>query len=185
MAFILEFESIYTFIRHHLDPTSCFTESLISSFSASHSCSLPLPLSLSVYIDEVSGSDSTGTGSPTSPFQTPSGALTFLSGRPGSLFWRKPVEEGQEAPKDQDSNGYTPISGAGLKKAKKAYEAEQKKKQKAAERESQQATATEKDGGVMDEKKLEDSKKIVLEEPKGEAKKVSDRKCAGHEWFIG
>jgi len=136
--------------------------------------SLPLPSScqLAVYIDEVSGSDSTGTGSSTSPFSSPSGALSFLSGRPGSLFWKKPVEQGQEVPKDQDSNGYTPISGAGLKKAKKAYEADLKKKAKAAEKE-QMGDSKEKDVGVMDEQKLADSKKIVLEEPKEESKKVS------------
>lgn len=87
-------------------------------------------------------------------------------GQDSSLFVKK---SGEEQAKDADADGYVPISASASKKAKKLYETAMKKKQKQAE----QAGKSQEDE-LRDDKRLEDSKKIVLEEPTGTYKKVSD-----------
>lgn len=125
-----------------------------------------VPSSLLVYVDEAAGSDETGDGSKAKPFLTPLGAL-LGKGQEFSLFIKK---SGEEPAKDADSDGYAPISTSASKKAKKGYEVAMKKKQK----QSEQASKPQEED-VKDEQRLEDSKKIILEEPTGTYKKVSRR----------
>jgi asparaginyl-tRNA synthetase len=91
----------------------------------------------------------------------------LAKGTESSFFVKKQTEE---PAKDADADGYAPISTSASKKAKKLYEAALKKKQKQAEMASK---AQEEEG--KDDKRLEESKKIVLPEPKGTYNKVSIR----------
>ena len=91
----------------------------------------------------------------------------LAKGPDSSLMIKK---TGEEAAKDADADGYAPISASGAKKVKKAYEGALKKKQK----QSEQASKAQADEG-SEEKRLEESKKIVLAEPTESYKKVSRR----------
>jgi len=62
----------------------------------------------------------------------------------------------------KDDEGYKPISGAALKKAKKAFDIAQKKKAKAEEKAAKDAEA-EKKAKEEQLKQLEEAKKVVLE----------------------
>jgi asparaginyl-tRNA synthetase len=117
-----------------------------------------------VYVDEFAGSDETGNGSKSKPYLTPSGAL-LAKGVDSSIFVKK---TGEEAAKDADADGYAPISKSAGKNAKKTYESAIKKRQKQSEA-AVKAQAIE----GNEAQKLEESKKIILDEPKGHYKKVS------------
>jgi asparaginyl-tRNA synthetase len=130
----------------------------------------PTGQGLTLYIDEKAGSDSTGEGTKEKPFATPVGA--FLAKGPEATLLVKKAEGAEgagatasgEQPVATSPDGYAPISGAGLKRAKKFYEAELKKKKKQEEKELADAN---KEGA--DTQRFEDAKKIVLEEPKNPA----------------
>lgn len=103
-----------------------------------------------IYVDELAGSDETGTGVESSPVKT---AL-------------KAVELGGESVKiliKKDEEGFKDISGAALKKAKKAYTELQRKLKK---QEEQKKKAEEEDAKKAEEeaKALEKAKSIVLTE---------------------
>ena len=123
----------------------------------------------SVYVDESAGSDESGDGSKQKPFASSVGAM-LAKGPDSSVFIKK---SGEEAAKDADEDGYVALTASGAKKAKKAYEVALKRKQK----QTEQASKAQADEG-NEEKKLEESKKIVLEEPKGDYKKV---RCLAHD----
>lgn len=107
----------------------------------------PTAATTTLYICEASGSDSTGTGTPTSPLLTPVAALQ--KGGPSTVIMvRKKADE-----------EYVALGTSALKKAKKAIEIAEKKAVKAKEAES-----ADKDKAEKDAKRLEESKKIVLEE---------------------
>lgn len=89
----------------------------------------------------------------------------LAKGPDSSLFIKKQTEE---PAKDADADGFAPVSASAAKKNKKLYESALKKKQKQAEL----AAKAQEDEG-KDDKRLEDSKKIVLVEPKGSYNKVS------------
>ncbi|PWN50146.1 asparaginyl-tRNA synthetase [Violaceomyces palustris] len=121
-----------------------------------------------VYVDETQGNDETGDGSKASPFATPVAAL-LSAGPNSSIFVKKVLVEGEAPAEGVDADGYAPISAAGAKKAKKGYEVALKKQKKA-----QEQAEKEKEKEGQEDKKLEESKKIVLEEPAGAepAKKI-------------
>ncbi|KAG9119216.1 hypothetical protein FRC07_005848, partial [Ceratobasidium sp. 392] len=101
-----------------------------------------------VYVDETAGSDDKGDGTEASPYATPVAALDGPHGADAAVFIRK-------APADE----YAPISGAALKRAKKGLE---QLKEKAKKAEALAAKAEQ--DRLREEKKLEESKKIVIKE---------------------
>lgn len=123
-------------------------------------------------MDEKAGSDETGNGSSTAPFLTPFHALltTFPSAdadinRP--VFTRKADST--------ERNEWQPISGAGMKKAKKLLDAHWKKMKKAEEgREAAEREAKEK--AEREQKRREEAAKIVIVEdaskPRAEKVKI-------------
>ncbi|RXW23681.1 hypothetical protein EST38_g2146 [Candolleomyces aberdarensis] len=118
----------------------------------------------SIYVDETSGSDTTGTGSQEAPYQTL--GLAVYSQPSASYLIRK------------DAQGeYAEPTQSALKKAKKTAEGIEKKRKKQLELEERerQAKGDEKE---KREKLLEESKKIVLTEdeslPKATKSKLLD-----------
>ncbi|GAA5813818.1 Putative asparagine--tRNA ligase, cytoplasmic [Mucor flavus] len=121
-----------------------------------------LSLAETVYIDEVAGDDSTGTGSETAPFKTV----------------LKAIESKGENIKIQikkDAEGYKDISGAALKKAKKSFAEQQKKAKKMQEQQKKQDDDLKKKADD-EAKAIELAKSIVLVEdeslPKAEKIKI-------------
>jgi asparaginyl-tRNA synthetase len=133
---------------------------------------MSLPHADAIYVDEKAGSDATGSGSITSPFATPLAALisaTTLSSpefpATRTVLVRKPdsVEIAE----------WVPISGAGLKKAKKNLEGHWKKVKKAEEGKEAKAKE-EREKAEREAKRREEASKIVLTEDvsQGKAPKV-------------
>jgi asparaginyl-tRNA synthetase len=128
-----------------------------------------------VYVDESgSGSDEKGDGSKSAPYATILQAL-LACGQDSAVYVKKALAEQETAGADEpevkknavDDDGYAPASTSGLKKAKKLYEQALKKKKK---QEEQAFKDKEAEGG--DEKKLQESKSIQLEKPKGDYQKI-------------
>ncbi len=105
-----------------------------------------------MYVCEVQGSDETGTGIESLPFKTAVKVLEFINGNEEnvSILVRKSMEE-----------GFQDISGAGLKKARKVYETNQRKAAKAAERAVADAEKSEKEA-ADEANRIENAKSIVL-----------------------
>ncbi|KAI8841316.1 hypothetical protein BC829DRAFT_492526 [Chytridium lagenaria] len=104
-----------------------------------------------VYVCEQKGDDTTGAGTETSPFKTPLRALESVNGDENVKIQVRKVE----------AEGYQPISGAALKKAKKGWELNEKKKQKAAAAAAKDAD--EAASKAADEaRRLEEAKNVVL-----------------------
>lgn len=107
-----------------------------------------------IYIDETTGSDTTGTGTQDTPYQT-LGYAVYASGASlddAKFFVRKDA-----------TVEYTETTQSALKKAKKTAEGLEKKKKKAEELAEKEA----KEKAELKEKKekmLEESRKVVLEE---------------------
>lgn len=131
---------------------------------------------LTLYVDETAGSDETGEGTKEKPYKSALGAL-LARGPEATLLTKKAPEAKPQLPGEQpvaatEGDGYGPISGAGLKRAKKFYDAELKKRQKAQEKAQQDAEKT-----GNDQQRLEDAKKIKLDEVnKAEYQKIKIRK---------
>ena len=124
-----------------------------------------------VYVDETAGDDVSGDGSESLPYKTLLGAYTARSTSDLSILVKKAsdpaaavaAEPSTHVPAgDASLAAWQPASGAGVKKAKKAYEGVQKKQAKAAEQ-----AAKDKDREAADKQKLEEAKKVVLTEPEG------------------
>ena len=105
-----------------------------------------------IHIDETSGSDATGTGTPDQPYQTLGFAVFSHGGGSESFLTRK------------DSSGtYEEPTQSSLKRAKKTAEGIEKKRKKQEELAKREA----KEKGEEKERReklLEDSKKVVLVE---------------------
>lgn len=140
---------------------------------------LPSATGDALHVDEASGSDepSAADGSSSKPFKTTLAALTATypteasaaqGMRPVVVRKAAPITEGETG-----SSSYEPISGAGLKKARKLLEAQWKKAKKLEEtRESSAKLAAEQ--AERDAKRREEASKIVLEvTPEIEAAKKS------------
>ena len=115
-----------------------------------------------VYVNETKGHDETGQGTESAPYATALGAM-LARGPDVTVMIRK-----------GDEGTYEPLSASGVKKAKKMYDMTIKKKQKAGEQAAQEAERAE-----QDRKKLEDSKKIVIEPPSDAAPAKRIKICAG------
>ncbi|KZS87797.1 asparaginyl-tRNA synthetase [Sistotremastrum niveocremeum HHB9708] len=104
-----------------------------------------------IHVDEKSGSDATGTGSPEAPYQTVAHAL-FTHGHDAKVLTRP----------DPNSE-YDQPSPTAMKKGKKAAEILEKKRKKAEENAAREdkEKAEERERA---EKKIEESKKIILTE---------------------
>ncbi|TFL07131.1 asparaginyl-tRNA synthetase [Pterulicium gracile] len=106
-----------------------------------------------IYIDEASGSDTTGTGAEDKPYQTLAFAI-FTHSANGSPVLR--IRKDPNTPYDEPTQ-------SAVKKAKKGAEGLEKKKKKADELKAREEKEGEEER-LKREKVLEDSKKIVLEE---------------------
>ncbi len=107
-----------------------------------------------IYTDETTGSDSTGTGTQDTPYQTLGYAVYATSANLDDVkyFVRKDA-----------TSEYVETTQSALKKAKKTAEGLEKKKKKAEELAEKEA----KEKAELKEKRektLEESKKVVLEE---------------------
>lgn len=148
----------------------------ISGEHPSSSTGEPSGKGLTLYIDEEGGSDETGDGTKQKPYKSPVRAL-LANGQDATLLVKKapdakPALPGEQPVAATESDGYGPISGAGLKRAKRFYN-EELKKQKKAEAKAQQDV--EKSGN--DQQRLEDSKKVQLDDiNKSEYQKIKIRK---------
>lgn len=124
-----------------------------------------MDLGPTLYVCEVTGDDAKNDGTTTQkPLKTPVRAIELGA---GTILVRKATEgEGSE---------YASISGAALKKAKKAYEVNKRKAEKEVERLAKEAElAAQK--AESEQKRLEDAKKLVLKKPDTPATKVSLRR---------
>lgn len=125
----------------------------------------------SIYVDEATGSDTTGSGSQESPYQTLGFALythpaaSFLIRKDASVEYAEPTQ-------------------SSLKKAKKTADGIEKKKKKQEELEAREAQASQAEKEKR-EKVLEESKKIVLVEDESfpKANKVWNTFYSGSYWF--
>ncbi|KAJ3560324.1 hypothetical protein NP233_g10910 [Leucocoprinus birnbaumii] len=109
-----------------------------------------------VYIDEAQGSDTTGTGTQATPYQTLGYALFANTAGDATKYLIR---------KDSTAE-YDDPSPSSLKKAKKTADGLEKKKKKAEELAAKEAQKSAEDKERR-EKLLEESKKIVLEEDQG------------------
>ncbi|KAJ3099956.1 hypothetical protein HDU97_002628 [Phlyctochytrium planicorne] len=108
-------------------------------------------ISSKVFVCELQGNDTDGQGTEASPFKTPLRALESVGGKDETpIVVRKAIED-----------GFQPISGAALKKAKKGWETNEKKKAKEAVKAAETA-ANAADRAAEEERRLEESKRIVL-----------------------
>ncbi|KAI9598657.1 hypothetical protein BDF19DRAFT_490823 [Syncephalis fuscata] len=107
-----------------------------------------------LYVDETNGSDETGNGTESAPYQTAARALQHSE--TAQIHVYKPATDSEPA-------SYTPISGAALKKAKKRVD-ELLRKQKKQEQQRQEQAAKEEQRRIEEERKLEEAKSIVLEQ---------------------
>ena len=119
----------------------------------------------SIHVDETTGSDETGKGTPDQPYQSLAFALFTSPG--ATLLIRKDASKAYEEP-----------TQSSLKKAKKTAYGLEKKRKKAEELAEREASAK-KEERERREKQIEESKKIVLEEDASlpKSKKVCD-------WFF-
>ncbi|KAJ3089591.1 hypothetical protein HK102_005997 [Quaeritorhiza haematococci] len=105
-----------------------------------------------LYVCEIQGNDETGTGEQTKPFKTALRALEAVNGDvKANIQLRKSADD-----------PFKDISGAALKKAKKAWDINQKKAQKNADRSKAEAAEAAK-REAQEAAKLEEAKKIVLQ----------------------
>lgn len=122
-----------------------------------------------VYVDETgAGSDENGQGTKAAPFASTVGAF-LAKGTNVSVFIKKAASNKDEdvAPQQADADGFVALTASGLKKAKKLYEGALKKKKK----QEEQASKQKEDAG-NDEKRLEESKAVVLDVPEGPYEKI-------------
>ncbi|KAJ3413297.1 hypothetical protein HDV05_008214 [Chytridiales sp. JEL 0842] len=110
-----------------------------------------MSLETKIFVCELIGHDTEGTGTEKMPFKTPLKAMESVKGNDKCpILIRKDHAE-----------GYLPISGAALKKAKKTYEENERKKAKAEEKAKKDSEEAAKKAAET-AKKLEEAKKIVL-----------------------
>lgn len=127
------------------------------------------------YVDEKTGKDDDNDGSEALPYASVLGAYIARSSTDIQLLVRKAADVTQEvsthtpagttAPVSQV--GWQPASASAVKRSKKLYEQHVKKLARAAELKER-----EKDKEGQEAKKLEESRKIVLEQPSAQAKKI-------------
>ncbi|KAI7888152.1 uncharacterized protein EV154DRAFT_469344 [Mucor mucedo] len=122
-----------------------------------------LSIAESVFVDEVAGDDTTGTGAETAPFKTVLKAIESKG-------------ENIKVQVKKDAEGYKDISGAALKKAKKAFAEQQKKAKKLEEQQKKQDDDLKKKA-ELEAKAIEHAKSIVLVEDKSlpKAEKIKIR----------
>ncbi|ORY85341.1 asparaginyl-tRNA synthetase [Leucosporidium creatinivorum] len=112
-------------------------------------------------VDEASGNDSTGDGSPSSPYKTVAGAF-IARGESITALVRQAKEEGES---------WEPASASAVKKAKKLYTQHQTKlaRQEELKKKDELEGAAKR---AAEAKKLEDAKAVILEEPTTPATKI-------------
>jgi asparaginyl-tRNA synthetase len=127
------------------------------------------------YVDEVAGNDETGDGSQALPYKTVVGAYIARNTTSLSLMIRKAEDAKTEVSTHTPAGtmqavGYQPIAKSAQKKGITLFQQHQKKQARALE-----LAAKEKDKEAADAKKLEEAKKVVLEQPAGDAKRIKIR----------
>lgn len=121
-------------------------------------------LYLAVFVDEVAGDDSTGSGTEAAPFKT---VLKAIEAKGDNI----------KVQIKKDAEGYKDISGAALKKAKKTFAEQQKKAKKLEEQQKKQDDDLKKKADD-EAKALELAKSIVLVEDKSLPK--AEKVCLDH-----
>lgn len=118
-------------------------------------------------VDEASGNDSTGDGSPKNPYKSVVGVFIAHGEDINALVYKGKTGEAET---------WEPATASAIKKAKKLLAQHQAKvaKQIELKRREESEGAAKKEAEL---KKLEDSKLIVLEEPTGEATKIKIREA--------
>ncbi|KAJ1917204.1 asparagine--tRNA ligase [Mycoemilia scoparia] len=111
-----------------------------------------------IHVDEVKGNDQTGKGTIESPLKTTVSAVAVLEAIPANVQSSFSI-----VVKKDGETEYKDISGAALKKAKKTHEINKKKAQKNEERGAKEEAAVAAKAHE-EARKLEDSKKIKLEQ---------------------
>ncbi|EJT96961.1 asparaginyl-tRNA synthetase [Dacryopinax primogenitus] len=104
-----------------------------------------------VYVDEEKGSDEKGAGTVAAPYATAVHAMT-VKGHDINILTRK-----------KDAQEYQPITKSALKNVKKTVETNERKSKKAAE-EAEKNAKTAAEAKAREERRIEESKKIVLVE---------------------
>lgn len=131
-----------------------------------------------IYIDEASGNDDTGTGTQNAPYKTLAYALFKHDGADNA--GDPPSDAGVQLQLRKDATApYDKPTDSALKKAKKGAEGLRKKQLRAAENAEREARAR-----ADVERKLEESKKIVLVEDPTLPKAVKVRICIEHTCII-
>ncbi|KAK4703526.1 asparaginyl-tRNA synthetase, partial [Phenoliferia sp. Uapishka_3] len=146
------------------------TETVVAALSqATDALSLdkqsPDPTAQAFYVDKTAGSDTTGDGTISSPYQSLLGA--FIAHGDSISVLEKVTKEGE-------ADFWEPASASGIKKAKKSLGGHLQKVARQAElkkREEEEGTAKRE----AELKKLEDAKKIVLVEPTTLAARIKIR----------
>lgn len=123
------------------------------------------PSDVIVYVHESKGSDSQGNGTTSTPFQSILGAYLSKNSTEISCL----VFKASESP-DQPGS-FHPATSTAIKRAKKGFELQQKKNAKA--NQAGQGVKNRETGAKLDEEsKLEESRKIILSETQGLAKRI-------------
>ncbi len=132
-----------------------------------------------IYVDEKSGSDTTGTGSSTSPYLSPLQALisTYPTESSTSTPDSRPIYTLKPSTDSSSSSQWVAISGAAFKKAKKGLETHYKK-QKKLEENKEQMEREEREKVEREKVRREEAAGVVLVEPTegGRAEKVGERR---------
>ncbi|KAK4058128.1 asparagine--tRNA ligase [Microbotryomycetes sp. JL221] len=113
------------------------------------------------HVSEATGNDETGDGSQSKPYKTVVGAMISQQSDNITLVVKQPGDDTQ----------YEPATASALKKAKKLYSAHQNKlarQEELRKRDEQEGAAKR----AAEQKKLDDAKKIVIEQPASPATKI-------------
>ncbi|GAA6003770.1 hypothetical protein JCM10207_003590 [Rhodosporidiobolus poonsookiae] len=123
-----------------------------------------------VYVDEAAGDDQTGDGSATKPYKSVSGAFIARLDELANVLVRQPAKEGEA------DGSWVAMTASAKKKAAKLLQThrnklvkqEELRKREEAEGEARRAA---------EQKKLDEARAIVLEEPKEDASKIKIRQA--------
>ncbi|GAA5888653.1 hypothetical protein JCM6882_009034 [Rhodosporidiobolus microsporus] len=123
-----------------------------------------------VYVDEATGDDSTGDGSEAKPYKSVSGAFIARLDELATVLVRQAPKEGETA------SSWVPMTASAKKKAAKLLQSHKNKLVKAEEvrkRDEAEGAARR----AAEQKKLEEAKAIVLEEPKEASEKIKIKRA--------
>ncbi|KAI8459673.1 hypothetical protein BY996DRAFT_8527713, partial [Phakopsora pachyrhizi] len=119
------------------------------------------------YVDETRGSDESGDGSRSSPFKSILGAYLSKNSTEINCLVFKSSDSS-----DLPGGDYQPATSTAIKRAKKGFEVQQKKISKATAKVNSSDRANQPGSKPDDENRLEESRKILISETDGFAKRI-------------